>query len=421
MRRLARPLIGAALFATLTLAAPCWARDAEISLKDGRTFKGELVGDDASGVTLVIAGIKTSFKREDIRDVQYVQSIAEQYQARRAQLGDDQFDERLKLAEWLKDKGAIALAKKELDDLARRDPKNERVKTLSKLVDQQAGVESAPPKKPEPKAETPTPAPTADPASPTVKPVKMPGSFHANLPTERLGNEGINIIRVYEVDPADRPVVIVPREVQDKLLSAYADHPDVPRGRESQAAFRNAPGWQQLDLMFTLKARDLYPKVTVKSDPRVINAFRTNIHQAYVMNYCGTTSCHGGENAGRFFLFKHDTNSLETVYTNYFILHQWEDSTGFMIDQERPERSRLIQYGLPRESALSPHPDVRGWRPGVQNMNDQRIQNLLAWIDALGRKRQTYPIDYKPPTVGVPATQPAAAPAQPKDAEPAGK
>ena len=112
-----------------------------------------------------------------------------------------------------------------------------------------------------------------------------------------MNDDQINTLRLLMIDPAEQPNVKIKREAVDRLLTDYSSSSDVPKGTEAQNAFRNAPGWAQLDLVFKLKARALWPQITITDDPKVIKDFKTNVHRQYVLNYCGTAMCHGGSNS----------------------------------------------------------------------------------------------------------------------------
>src|SRR5688500_4542982 len=57
------------------------ARDAMVTLKDGRTMTGEFVREDETRVVLRISNVETPFTRDQIRSFEYVASVEEQYQS----------------------------------------------------------------------------------------------------------------------------------------------------------------------------------------------------------------------------------------------------------------------------------------------------------------------------------------------------
>jgi hypothetical protein len=67
-----------------------------------------------------------------------------------------------------------------------------------------------------------------------------------------------------------------------------------------------------------------------------------------------------------------------------------------IVDFERPERSILIQYAMPRDRASTPHPDVKGWKPALGEGNQLRLTDSLDWIRSMYRPRPDYPITFEP-------------------------
>ncbi len=389
------------------------ARTAVITRNDGSKVTGEVVSENAQAVTIRQSDnpIPIPIQRSEIKSIEYVKSIAEQYAEKRKALKDDDIDGRYALAQWLYDQKAYDLARKELTDLHQRAPKAERVSLLLKAVEARLKL-LAPTEGP---AEAPGETPTPPPETPAA----------GQLPTQKLSPEQVNMIKMYEVDPRrERPTVIVPNEAIDTLFSQYSSDPKVAallEDHRAQSEFRNEPGWQQLDLFFEARARNLYPKLIIRSDPRPLKTFRTRIWPNYVRNSCATSACHGGPQAGRFFLFPDISNSDATVYTNFYILSKFSNPKNltYMIDRANPDRSLLLQYGLPRQAAATPHPDVSGFRPAFSNDHDPRYTMVLNWIRKELAPTADYPINYQLPSTthtapASPVTQPKApAPAKP--------
>src|SRR5690606_19911501 len=123
-------------------------------------------------------------------------------------------------------------------------------------------------------------------------------------------------IRVWEVsNPVQsKPRVTVKREAIEALINNYRDKSQVLKDRKDFDRLRSAEGWYQLAVMFEVKARELYPSATIHDDPETLLAFK-KLHTTYVLNYCGTTNCHGGAEAGNFFLFNLEPASNRTVYS----------------------------------------------------------------------------------------------------------
>ena len=111
-------------------------------------------------------------------------------------------------------------------------------------------------------------------------------------------------------------------------------------------------------------------------------------------------------------------NSDAAVYTNFLILDRFQLSDGrSLIDYQDPAHSPLVQMGLPRENATTPHPKVPGasarsdlWKPVFESTDDKRFTDAMEWIKSMYRPRPQYPIPYEPPGASAPGADAAALP-----------
>jgi hypothetical protein len=64
----------------------------------------------------------------------------------------------------------------------------------------------------------------------------------------------------------------------------------------------------------------------------------------------------------------------------------------------------LLQFGLPKNQTVTPHPDVEGisrrWQATFDSADDRRFRDAVNWIRAMYPNRTGYPIDYTPPVPG---------------------
>ncbi len=366
----------------LVLSAEASAREAVVTTLDGRQLSGELLSQDEVTVTLMISGIKTPIPRRSIESIEIQPEPREQYRQKRAELENDDLDGRYRLAYMMYEKKWFDLSLAELNALEREFPDSDKVRTLKTVVQSRIDRENE----------------TADRPSPTV--ATTSNGSDVNVVTESPGQEQlltqeqINLIRVYEADLEAQPNVTLPPETIDKLFQTYASN---DRLDKDQRAFRRLPGYEQLNILFDLQARELYGEVVIRQDSPAIKAFRSQLHQRYVLNYCATTGCHGDKSPGGLFLFRIQPNSDETVYTNFYILNQMQKAQGTMIDRDEPRRSLLLQYGLKRDAAATPHPEVPGWRTQFINEQDKRFEAYVDVIDQLWKPAPEYGISYRPP------------------------
>ena len=388
----------------LGMAELGFGKQVVVKRKDGRTIRGELVAETDTQVTLNVDGIPTTIKRRDIESLEDVESIEDLYHQRRARIADDDLNGRYELAKWLHDQKAYVLALKELDDLHKRFPDDRRVSTLQRLVANRLKLKSGDQKTPA------TSKPTPPPEAPVkASPVKRTEPL-TEIPTQLLSDQQINLIKLYEVDLDEQPAVRIPRDVIEKLFQNYSANDLIPHDRRERLEFRRLPPWRQLDIIFRVHARELYPLIDIRTMPRAIRTFKTTVQKQYLLSYCASAGCHGGKKAGDFFLFTRRSNDDRTLFTNFYILSTYENEDGLMIDRSHPDQSLLLQYGLSRDAASKPHPPVKRWRPRFPNERARQYQAIRDWINQqLFVPKPDYGVDYAIPRMAKPAT--------PKDAE----
>lgn len=372
----------------ITPPAPPAEVEVELYFKDGRRLQGVLVSSDEDKVTMLVAGIATPFPRADIARVRTLESVEERYAKLRIAIDDRDFDGRLRLAEWLRERERYRLALSEIDGILALAPGFIEAADMRRLVEEEARLAEL-----RQKPERSVPAPTPAPRAPTPR---------VEFPT--LSERDINVIRVMEIDLERSPRVLIPRDTITALLDTYMGREGVPTTREGRDAFYRKPATEILATMFALRARELYPQVAVQDMPGSIRLFRESVHRNWLINSCATAACHGGDDAGRLYLDNRHGNSDKAVYTNFYILDRFNVSSGAkLIDYADPARSPLLQAGLPRDISFFKHPEVRAgpsraiWKPVFQNTNDPKFRAAVDWISAMFQPRPEYPIDYIPP------------------------
>ncbi len=397
---------------SLTVTAVAWAeRQAVVTLNTGRQLKGEVVDDGADSITLRISGINTKIKRTDIKSVKFLKTTDEEYKERRAKVDDDDVDGRYEIARWLFDQKAYTLALKELNELTKISPDHQKVGLLRRVVILKIGEDA-----------------NNNNNTNNGNNNQDPGPNHGNnanngnnvnvgpLPTKMLDAESINKLKVFEIDFKTNPKIFISRDVIEEMFENYAGKEGVPDNPNDKRLFLRKKPDEILKIMFALRARELYGKVQVRDDPPAFAAFRQKVHRNVVVNHCATAKCHGGENAGKLFLFNKGINSPTTIYTNFYILNQFKNKAGFMIDRDFPEKSLLLTYALPDNATPLPHPKVKGWQPLFRiGQKDRAYKAALDWVSTLYKPVPQYDVKYKVPSL------PARLPKANGKAEPVGK
>lgn len=359
--------------------------EVEVVLKDGRRQAGLLMERTKAHTVISVNGVVTTHPAEAIDRVTRIPSIDERYRMLRDAIDADDVDAIVQLAEWLRGKGRLDLALWEVERALLLEPGNPRGKDLKVEIVAQQKVNEA-------KRLVPGPDPGPDKPPPFVFPL--------------LNAEQINLMKVYEVDLRDPPSMNVPPDVTRRFLAAYAGRDveglgTVPSSPEAKELFVRQRPADLLAWFFAARAREFYGQVRVRENPAAMRAFVREVHNNWLINSCATTKCHGGEEAGRLWLTNQRAGSEPAAYTNFLILERFRTADGKgLIDYDQPERSPLLDFGLPREVAVFKHPEVPGkgkWRPVFQDRDDDRYLRAIDWIKSMYRPRTGYPIEYTPP------------------------
>ncbi len=356
-----------------------------IVFEDGRVVEAIHRAATDEALLVEIEGIATRLELDELTSVEILPSPRKAYREARLTIDDDDVPALMDLVRWLQRQHLYAEAEVELAHVLRIDPRNQEARRLLLIVSEQRKL-----------AEKQARRGPAGRDDPELDAERRPGPDEFPL----LDENQINLIKVFEIDLDDPPRLIVRRETIDKLLRDHGEHPLVPDGREGREAFRRLSPERIVDVMFRVQARELYDEIEVIGQPAAMRAFRDHVQIGWLTNRCATTRCHGGYEGGELLLVNRRPASEPATYTNFLILERYESSLGLpMIDYEQPERSLLLQMGLPYDDALYAHPRVRGWSPVFESRESRSFQLALDWIDGMYRPRPAngYPIEYKPP------------------------
>jgi len=396
--------------------------EAVINHRDGRVIRGEILEEDDYKIVINVAGIRTTVQRSDINTIRRLPPALDRYRAMRDTLPADDAEARIVLADWLRDRRLFAEAYREIRDALDIDPGNAAARRLEQWLDAQLRMRRVQQQEAPAEAD-PDRAETLD----LIRDRDARPSPRAVLPL--LSDEDVNTIRVYEVNLADPPRMRVTRETLEKLYAAYPGSPVLPSTSEGREQLARRPAHEILDLVFQLKARDLYPEVQVLEDPEALKKFREELHgrAGWLINSCASVRCHGGNDAGWFKLATERAHSTNTVYTNFYILDHTTLSDGTpLINHDEPEQSPLLQFATRRDNAARPHPPTgadRGplaWRPVFPSTNDSRFRDTVGWIRTLYRPRPDYGIEYPVPAPPPPPSPPSPPSQQDPGPDPAG-
>jgi hypothetical protein len=207
---------------------------------------------------------------------------------------------------------------------------------------------------------------------------------------------------VYEIDFKDPPRLHVAPEGIRQLILRYGSSSLIPATTQERNALYTKPSIDLARLLFDLKARDLYGYIEVEEDPASLAKYRTRVHNSWLIANCATSRCHGGVDAGRFFLYTGNAKDQRIRYTNLLTLLSFKVDGKPVVNFEDPPNSLLVQYAMPRRLARYPHPDVPGWRAVLTESTPQLTADTLEWIRSMYQPRPDYPVSYRPPRLDAP-------------------
>jgi hypothetical protein len=378
-----------------------------VQLRDGTIVRGEILKDSLEEVEFQVDSVRGRVPREKVYRVMLELEFETRYARIKAAIAPEEHGRRLGMARWLADQDRLDLAITELEALLRDgdvEEAREMLREINARVKLELSVKESKEnsqKKAAAKAADAAAAEqakTADASSNAAKPAPRGApTTREMLPKDLLSNDDVNLVRVYEIDFKDPPRLTVSPEGVRQLILRYGSSALVPATTQERNALYSKSSVEIARLMFDLKARDLYNYIEVEEDPTSVAKFRTRVHNSWLISNCATSRCHGGVDAGRFFLYTGNAKDQRIRYTNLLTLLNFKVDGKPVVNFEDPPNSLLIQYAMTRSSARYPHPDVKGWRPVLSTTTPQLLQDTLDWIRSMYQPRPEYPVKYVAP------------------------
>jgi len=356
-------------------------RRVRVVFNDGRVLVGKLLEDGYEAVSMQIEGIAAKYPREAVDQVRPYPTDEELYERFRATVEPDQYGARYTLALWLYQKKMYAESKRELEGLLEATNHYEAKQLLNEV-----------------NAQLKLLAPNPNDTAPKRGSDERAQREKDDPKTPLLSPSDVNLIRVYEVDLKNPPRMQISDSLIAKMLERYSSSELIPAKSTEKSAFYSKDPADILRTLFALKARDLYGEVKVLGEPESLNLFRQRIHNAWLINNCATSRCHGGPDGGRLYLFNKNFKDPEVRTTNLLILARTSLDGLPLIDFDKPTDSLAFQYALPKTEARRPHPDVRGWEPVFTQGRRNLQEDFVDWVRSMKIQRGEYPgIDFTPP------------------------
>ncbi len=354
-----------------------------VILRSGKNRKGLIVRDDFDQIEILVSEIPIVMDRSEVSHIVLDPTFEEQYVDRKLLSRNGGIHAQLALCQWLINEHEYDLARIELDEADMSKADGDAARKLRSL-NAQLKLHTA----------------ESNRSGPGTGQDKKKNDDTPRL----LTSEEVNLVRVYEIDMTNPPRVLVPRDVIEKLISRHGTSDLIPDTEAEQADLFRADSIEIVKIMFRLRTHDLYNRIQVISEPVSLKLFRERIHDSWLNNNCSTNRCHGGTDSGRLRLRRDPLTSDRTCYTNMIVLERFRTLDGMpIIDWERPARSLLLQYGLPRSETMTPHPDVPGWTPVFDTRHRELMNNSISWMNSMKTTpRPQYPIPDLSPGKAVP-------------------
>ena len=385
-----------------TWGAPAVAKPGVVTDLQGKPYGGDVTEDDKF-VYISAPGGQIRLDKRNVAKVDYAADVDNQYKRRHDKLAGNDVKGRMALADWANGLARPDLAVAALEEARQIEPANREVALQLDAVQRQMDLDRRRGKafaavrgaaKPTPSAAKPVSATTG----PTTGPASMPAMARRLLTADE-----VNIIRQKEMRGGDRQVKVrLEHNVARRFLQGTGDDPK---------AFARMSGEAQALTILGRGSPDMAKDVRILTDPTPLRIFKNRVLPIVALG-CASTACHGGTRAGDFSLYP--GNSTEAVYTNFYILQTYAAQIGgvkyLAMDREVPERSLVLQYGLPPLAGKPPHPAVKDWRPRFHGMDDPAFMTVDDWLtDTLSVIQPDYGfnVSAKLPPSTQPATMPA--------------
>ncbi len=348
------------------LASALLAKPGVVTDRHGQTFKGDVTEDDKY-VYIQGAGGQIRLDKRNAT-ITYADTIDTQYKARYAKLAPNDVQGRIDLAQWANANQRADIAVAVLREARKIDPMNKDAARALDAAEQQLDMDQAGvPKAHAPAVVTTAPSGTAPTTQTTAAAPEIPKVRRL------LTMDEINIIRQKEMQQDDPKIRV---RLENGVVRRY-----LATGDHDPAEFAKlTPQAQAAEILAHGDAK-MSKDVHILTDPAAIAEYRTKV-QPLIANGCASTACHGGTKAGDFALYSGDSTSA--AYTNFYTLFGYSlavDGVRYLaLDRDTPERSLVLQYGLPRADGKPPHPKVANWRARFKSTSDPAYDTISSWM-----------------------------------------
>lgn len=367
------------------LAAAAIGATEVVTLKTGRKITGE-VTKTADGYEVKTKLGVIVFAAEQVASIEEFISPDLEYEQRRAKMDPKTAADHLALGQWAFGKGLLEISRKELKAALALKADYEKARALLKQVEARIKATGTSTGGNGPKT---VPRTTDVGVGPRVK------------PTWLVPMEDVYKIRMAEFsgDPEKEKVRVSFRnDVVKRFVNSMRGKNDF-KDPNAERQFLGISPLRKARYMIQKTSRDstrIRDDILINSDPRFMISFRRGVWPI-VAQHCATAQCHGGEKPkGGLKLFKIAAN-VKVDYTNFVLLDGFLSRGWRLVDRSNPEKSLLLEYGLPKAQAQKKHPTKTV--PAFSSRKASGYKRVLKWIeDELnGPRHPDYRVKYQPP------------------------
>jgi hypothetical protein len=381
----------------LIVSTSALAQQKKVTLKSGGQFTGTVEEKDGRYLVHTSTGV-IPVEKDQVASIEPHVSLEDRYKQRLAETDPKDPEQRYELAKWAFDNDLLGYARKDLLAALAVKSDYERAALLLRRVEARMAIEAGPKS---PSHLTP---------DVSTRPAEAEAASETFDPRWLVTNEEMNRIRVAELRDNDLVTIVFEDNALNRFIDAYSSDPQL-NTPDKVAQFRTWPPARRVNFMLEMpgaRVDDLARDIAVKTDPAFMVEFRSRVWPLINSN-CSTAQCHGGTSpVGGLRLFRATGRSANVIYTDFLMLDSFQAGAGRLIDRDFPERSLLLQYGLPREDVRMPHPrHIRTVFPGK---NTPTYRAVLKWIEDLkGPPHPRYDVTLRVPWMAPPppATMPA--------------
>ncbi len=384
---MSKKLLG--LLSVLLLVSTSFGATYILKYKDGRTAEVEKVTKVKEGYQVVKGGISYLVKADEIASIEERTTPMDEYKARLAKIDKTSATDRYKLGRWAYNQKLYDLAVKEIQAALKIKPDHEEAKLMLPIAQAKAKAAEGG---------------TEDDANNNGK--KGNGKTtedEKKIDKLLIPSEDIYRLRLLELKRTyknDRMIITerTPIQFRNKVLRRFINAwqgRGIFEQKNADRKFLAAGNRAQAGYMLEVLPVDspLLNDIRVTRDPEFITGFERHVWPLVKNILPGAFSREG--HAG-LRLIDIQTRDPRLIYSNFVLLDGYTKGRWRMIDRGDPQKSLLLNWGLPRDLTKIENPE-ENYTPVFKSRDDPQYKRVFQWISDLETPHPKYNLKYKPP------------------------